>query len=399
MSTICLRTLWSAIRATYAPRLLKRLDVELEDGPMPEHSFLLVSDHSNTLDPYVLGCLSPRPIRFMANLEGVHPAKAALAGLFGAFGRRKGMNDLKALRRTIAIARGGDSIGIFPEGDRSWDGAGAPIRPGIGRLAKKLGLPLLIARQKGNYLAMPRWAKRPRRGPWSVELLRYDADEVAALSDGLLDAVVARALSKDEVKDSAREGRIFSGEGLAEGVERLLWRCPICGSTDAIRGRGDEISCGECGAAWRVDGNLRIRPLRSPAADAASPASAFADLKDWNDWQVSTLPSFFGPTPGRQVFRSLRVALSELRNGRRILLGRGSLSLAGGELRFEAKAARRAFEAARVRGFIDNFNSWCEFSAEGSRWVLEFDGGNASKWAYALALHVSGAAKGEGAAA
>lgn len=390
MSSAYLRTLWSLIRATYAPRLLGRLEVRSRDlADLGGAPFLLVSDHANALDAYVLGALSPRPIRFMANLEGVHPAKATLAGLLGAFGRRKGMTDLAALRKTIAIAAGGDSIGIFPEGDRSWDGSSAPIRPGIGRLARKLGLPLLLARQRGNYLAMPRWAKRRRRGPWSVEFVLLGSEAISAMGDDLADAAVAEALAKNEVKDCIAEGRVFSGSGLAEGVERLLWRCPSCGESDTVLGRGDEIRCSACGSTWRIDGNLRV--AASDAAAASGAASGIADLKDWNDWQVSSLPRYFGPEPGRPAFSSRGVALSEKRGERRVPLGRGSLSLSGGELRFDAPGRSLAFDAASVRGFVDNFNEWCEFSAGGSRWVLEFGGANASKWAYALALHARGA--------
>ena len=40
--------------------------------------------------------------------------------------------------------------------------------------------------------------------------------------------------------------------------------------------------------------------------------------------------------------------------------------------------------APAVRGFVDNFNAFSEFDYRGQRWRLEFGGGNAAKWAYAL---------------
>jgi 1-acyl-sn-glycerol-3-phosphate acyltransferase len=380
-----LRALWSILRATYAPRLLRRLGVAARGlETLPEPPFLLVSDHAHALDPYVIGALSPSPIRFMANLEGVGKAKAALGAFVGAYGRRKGMTDLGALRMTFEIASAGDSIGIFPEGDRSWDGAGSPLRPGLGKLAKRLGTPLVIARQRGNYLSLPRWAKRPRRGPWTVDFLSYGADELAAMSDPLVDAIVERALAKDDVKDCLREGREFSGTGVAEGVERLLWLCPRCWTADSIIGRGDEVRCGACGGRWLLDANLRVRPLGDHGFEGA--ASAIVDLKDWNDWQVGVLPYLLESGGGIPAFESRDVELAELRRSGRRSLGRGRLSLAGGELIFESPYGPVAFAAAGIKGFVDNFNARCEFSADGYRWMLDFGGGNAVKWSYALAL-------------
>ncbi len=398
MATWYHRATWALLKAFYTPALSRELGVELSGrAALPKQPFLLVSNHSHALDPYVLGAFSPRPIRYMANLAGVHPVKAALAGLIGAYGRRKGTEDLGALQKTIRLAAGGDAIGIFPEGDRSWDGACVPIRAGIGRLARKLGLPLVIARQAGNYLSMPRWAKSPRRGRWSVEFIEYGADEVAAMSDALLEAIVVRALERNDIKDSLREGRYFAGRNVAEGVERLLWRCPACGGADSIVGRGDEIRCDSCGARWGLDANLRVRPLGHLRAGAAD---GIADLKDWNDWQVASIPSILEGKSGGQAFESMGVVLSEISAGIRRRIGRGRLALRENELRFESPEGSLAFEAAYVRGFIDNFNACCEFGAEGLRWRLEFGGKNASKWAYALALRAArGASGGEGEAA
>lgn len=385
---------WGLYGALGGPGLLERNRVELAGGPFPgDCPFLLLADHSNALDPWVLGALSRRPIRFMANLEGVSPLKAAFADLVGAYGRRKGSADLGALKRTIALAEGGDSIGIFPEGDRSWDGASMPLRPGSGRLAKRLGLPLVLARQSGNYLSMPRWASTPRRGRWTVELLTFGADEVARYSSDVLECIIGSFLAKDEIREAQREGRDFSGSGLAEGVERLLWQCPVCGKHEdsegrgtPIRGAGDEISCGRCGSRWRLDANLRVRALNAPHSIHLAP---IADLKDWCDWQREGLEGVLiggaaGDGPAVGGLRAAHVSLSRWRAGALEGLGEGMLDLRDGELVFSSAAARLSFRAGEIRGFVDNFCSFAEFSHGGMRWRLRFGAGNIAKWCFAL---------------
>jgi hypothetical protein len=381
------RATWALAKTLYAPRLLRDLNVEARGlEAIPEGPFVLVSDHSNALDAYVLGAIAERPVRFMANLEGVSRTRAALADLIGAYGRRKGANDMSALRTTFALAREGETIGIFPEGDRSWDGSTSPLRKGAGKLVRRLGLPLVLAMQRGNYLARPRWASRPRRGPWSVVFAAFGADELRRMSDELAEAVIAAAIAKDEIKDAIREGRGFEGELCAEGAERLVWRCPVCGKADALRGARNLISCGACGSRWALDANCRVRPLNVPLS---LHAAEIGDLKDWSGWQASSLPSFARVAGGgRDSLRSEGVVLSRRMGAQALRVGRGRLSLrgwgSGSELVFESEGGRVVFEAAAVRGFVDNFNAFSEFDHKGQRWRIDFGGRNALKWAAAL---------------
>ena len=391
MATWYHRAFWSLLRGLYSPSLIKENGVEASGVELlPDPPFLLMADHANALDPYVLGSFSESPIRYMANIEGVHPLKAAFAELVGAYSRRKGANDLAALRATIELARSGDAIGIFPEGDRSWDGSSSAIHSGTGKLARRLalryGTPLVLARQKGNYLTRPRWASRPRRGSWSVDFLVYDADELGRMSDALVEAVIAAAVAKNEIKDALREGRRFECAASAEGIGRLLWRCPVCGKADSIGGRSQIAMCCRCGSRWAVDANCRMRALNVPLS---LHAAEIADLKDWHDWQVATLPELAGGSDrGASRLRPEGVVLSRRDGAEARRVGRGLLYLTGSgaaaELVFEGDSGRRVFEASTVRGFVDNFNDFTEFDHRGQRWRLHFGGGNAAKWAYAL---------------
>ena len=384
---------WGLLKRMYSPLLLKLQSIVARGSErLPEPPFLLMADHANALDPYVLGSFSRGPIHYMANIEGVHPFKGAFAELVGAYGRRKGASDMAALRATIEHARSGDAVGIFPEGDRSWDGASSAIRPGAGKLVRRLGLPLVLARQRGNYLAHPRWAAGPRRGPWGVEFSVYDADELGRMPDALVEAIVAASISKNEIKDAQLELRHFEGEGCAEGVGRLLWRCPVCGKADAIEGRGNVILCCRCGSRWALDANCRVVPLNTPRS---LHAAEIADLKDWHDWQVATLPELaLAADRGVSRLRSEGVVLSQREGRTARRLGRGLLhfrgSAAGGELVFENGSSRAVFEAAAVRGFVDNFNRFSEFDHKGRRWRLDFGGSNSAKWAYALGCGSAG---------
>lgn len=378
------RASWGILMKMYAPHLLRKRAVDTQGlSTLPDTPFILLSDHANALDAYVLGALVGKPIRFMANLEGVSRIKSTLALLIGAYGRRKGSNDLSALRTTFSLSRAGETIGMFPEGDRSWDGSTLPLRPGCGKLVRRLGLSLVLARHKGNYLAQPRWATRQRRGRWSVDFSVFDADELARMSDDLVDTIIVSALTKNEIKDADREGRTFECEAPAEGINRLLWRCPVCGRTDGIIGSGGFIMCTLCGTKWRPDGNCRVKPINAPLSLHRSP---IADLKDWHDWQTRTL----SPCSNEYLpqIASEHVTLSRKNGGTVRRIDKGRLFLdgwgSGALLVFEGRSGRLVFDVQWIRGFVDNFNTFSEFNYRGQRWRVEFGGGNALKWEIAL---------------
>lgn len=378
---------WTALRSVRGPHLIRSFRVSAEEeGAEPSEPFVLLANHSHRLDPYVIASYLKRPVRYMANLEGVSALSRIVAPIVGAYGKRKGMEDLRALKDTLRYFRQGDSIGIFPEGDRSWDGESAPLRPGIEKLLKKLGAPLRLVRQVGNYLSGPRWAERGRRGRYLLFFRTLDAEFVRESDSEELRRAISDFLYGNDLKAAELADTEYVCTSPADGVERLLWLCPACGSVDTMAGRGDRISCRACGARWAVDARQRVVRLGSSATDAAG-IPPFGDLKDWSDWQRSRLDSIIADAApdgaGRPAFSSRGVRLA-VKDGTRIRrLGTGTLSLFRNLLSFDPDAADGqplGLDPRRVRGFVDNFNEFQAFSHRGDRYRLELGGSNALKW-------------------
>jgi long-chain acyl-CoA synthetase len=66
------------------------------------------------------------------------------------------------------LADGGYSLLVFPEGTRAPDGKIAPFKPGIGLLARELGLLVVPVYLDGLYGILPKGRTLPRRGPLRV---------------------------------------------------------------------------------------------------------------------------------------------------------------------------------------------------------------------------------------
>ena len=399
---------WRMLRGIRGKALLAGYNVSSRFlDPEPREPYVLLGNHAHRRDAWVLGALLTRTIRYMANLEGTNPVKVVFADLVGTYGKRKGAPDYSALKRTLDLGRAGETLGIFPEGDRTWDGRPLPIRSGLGKLLRILGLPVLLARLEGSYLTGPRWAESERRGRWTVEFRTLPRDLVQGEAPEALERTIRSYLSVDDlINPSLRDVR-FECPAPAAGIGRLLWLCPSCGGEDRIEGIGCRVLCRACGASWTVDGNQRL-----DGGPTVGPAGAgFSDLRDWTDFQrgelarraaeaapLGILPAGSDPDPRRAA-----LGIPETEGSRRILssrevelrrrtdrgaetFGKGNLELYRDALIFRpSKSGHPAvFDPARVLYFVDHFNVYSEFSCGRFRYKLFFRGGNAYKWIEAL---------------
>ncbi len=130
---------------------------------------VLLGNHSSFLDAVILEALTPRNIWFMAkNSEYKGRFMTWFLGLAKSFPVRRYTVDVQAVRNAIRVVQGGHILGIFPEGERNWDGRMLPLKRGTMRLVLALGIPVIPVGIAGAYGLMPRWTHRVKKVPVHV---------------------------------------------------------------------------------------------------------------------------------------------------------------------------------------------------------------------------------------
>lgn len=235
-------------------------------APLPETGpLLLLGNHAASVDPIVLALGTSRPVHFMASEQLFRkPRLGRLLTRLGTFPKAKFARDPAAIDRVVALHAAGRVVGLFPEGNRCWDGRPGPVLPGLGWLIKKLGGPVVFVRNLTGWMAQPRWARYPRWVPFEME---YSAPFVFPedWSSTKIEEEVASRIAIDPAVITPR-GWCF-GRRLAHGLPTYLWACPACLAVEALSvsaDDGDRVSCTSCGAAWRVDIGQRLHPIRRP---------------------------------------------------------------------------------------------------------------------------------------
>ncbi|HVN70706.1 MAG TPA: lysophospholipid acyltransferase family protein [Desulfomonilia bacterium] len=119
---------------------------------------IVTPNHTSFLDSVILGFFSRRDIWFMAkNSEYRHVVMKWFLRHAGSFPVRRYTIDVQAIRNAVRVIQNGHILGIFPEGERTWDGDMLPLRIGAIRLLLALNTPVIPVGISGAYELMPRW--------------------------------------------------------------------------------------------------------------------------------------------------------------------------------------------------------------------------------------------------
>jgi 1-acyl-sn-glycerol-3-phosphate acyltransferase len=229
---------------------------------------LLVSNHPSPWDPMVVPWSAVRQVHNLGTDQLLRvPYFGWMMPYFSMIPFKKGMKDPTALAEVERRVRRGDCALIFAEGDRTWTGASNPIKPGIGRLAKRLGAPVGFIRITTGHMIWPRWAKYPRTMPLIIEhraLIHYPESATAEQ----ITEDVARYITVDpyEVEVPPHSW----GTRLAIGLPAFMWACPHCFHQDGlglVPEDDDSVQCHGCGARWRIDLACWMRAEGGPAID------------------------------------------------------------------------------------------------------------------------------------
>jgi 1-acyl-sn-glycerol-3-phosphate acyltransferase len=111
-----------------------------------------------------------------------------------AFPVRRHAVDAQAVRTAVRIVQNDHLLGLFPEGERTWDGQGLPLRRGALRFLLSLGVPMVPVGITGTYDMMPRWTHRIRRHAVTI---RFGAPiHLPALAPGLQTTEAIGALDR-----------------------------------------------------------------------------------------------------------------------------------------------------------------------------------------------------------
>ena len=251
------KIVFAILRPFFKVFLFFRFGYRTKNYPLEKKPYLILCNHQNTLDPFNLALSFKRPIYYMAS-EDLFNKKIGsyfIKKLVAPIPKKKSLSDMQSIRDCVRISKEGGTIGIFPEGNRTYSGFQCYIDPATVKLIRLLKLPVILYNIKGGYGVEPRWASNIRRGKsfgYVKEII--ETDEIKSLSDEELYERIKDGLRVVETPNELT----YRSKKQAEKLERVLYLCPNCGKVGTIYSGGKKVKCHNCDLDVKYTDNLTL---------------------------------------------------------------------------------------------------------------------------------------------
>ena len=171
------------------------------------------------------------------------------------------------------------SVLMFPEAGYSFDGTSTILPKRLGLLVKKLNVPLVTIITDGAYLHQPLYNNlkmRKTKVTATVKCL-LTKEQVKQKTVQEIDELINNEFSFDAFKSQLENGVKISDKTRAEGLERVLYKCPHCLAEGAMKGEDEYITCSKCGAKYELAENGQIKGVGFN--------EEFNHIPTWYAWQ------------------------------------------------------------------------------------------------------------------
>lgn len=241
---------------------------------------LILMNHSSFIDLKIVSRIFfPKRYGIVCTSDGfVGFGMALLMRLIGCIPTRKFVTDVTLIKdMEYLLKKKKCSVLMYPEASYSFDGTATPLPRKMGVLLKKLGVPVVTVITRGAFARDPLYnclQKRKVKVSATVKVLAT-AEEVKSMTVAQLDALLDEAFRFDNFRWQ-QENKVCIDEPFrADGLNRILYKCPHCNAEGKTEGKGIHLTCHSCGKVYTLS--------QYGALESDDPA--FTHIPDWYAWE------------------------------------------------------------------------------------------------------------------
>lgn len=268
--------IWMLSKIALLSRKYKIEQINMEGLKPP---YIMLSNHMYFIDFEIASQITyPHRVNNVVNIDG-YIGRAWLLELIGSICTRKFSNDLHLVKSIRHVLKKGDILSLYPEARYSACGITSYIPPSVAKMVKMNKVPVVVLIHHGNHLHTPFWDwKRKRKVPLYARCEQLlTKEDVEKLSTEQINDIIQEAFIYDDYKYQKENNILITEKYRAEGLHKILYKCPHCLSEGKMDSKGSEIFCKECGKRWnlREDGYL----------ESLDGNTIFNHIPDWYNWE------------------------------------------------------------------------------------------------------------------
>lgn len=242
---------------------------------------LILMNHSCFMDLEIAyRIFFPKPLNIVCTSDGF-VGKEWLMRLIGCIPTQKFVTDVRLIQdMTHALKKLKSNVLLYPEASYSFDGTATPLPRKMGVLLKKLDVPVVMVRTEGAFSRNPLYnclqVRKKVKVHAHVECL-FTREELKTKTVQELSDRLDEAFTFDGFQQQYDKGLVIDEPFRADGLERVLYKCPACGAEGKTEGKGTGLTCHACGKHYE------LTPLGK--MEASEGITEFPHIPDWFNWE------------------------------------------------------------------------------------------------------------------
>ena len=242
---------------------------------------LILMNHSSFTDmKLAFGIFYPRRMGIVTSVDAMTGILGKLMRWLGCTPTHKYVSDISLIGDIkYMLKENKTSVLMYPEAGYSFDGRATTLPRGMGVLMKRLGVPVVTVITRGAFHRDPLYNMlKIRDVPVSAHVkCMATPEEIREKSVDELDALLDEAFSFDNFAWQ-RDNKIVIDEPFrADGLHRILYKCPHCQAENRMEGKGIGLTCHACGKEWEMDEYGQLAALAGE--------TEYPHIPDWYTWQ------------------------------------------------------------------------------------------------------------------
>jgi len=229
---------------------------------------------------------------FMITTKAIFPHRAnyvvaidgyiGIEGLLRAVGGiciRKFTRSTHLVKNMLHARNNGDIVALFPEARYSLCGTSAVLPDSLGKMVRKMNIPVVTLIMHGHHVNSPFWNVGNRKvRPTQAEMnLLFTAEKTQELSVDEINDKLKEAFEYDDFAWQKENNIRIKSKNRAEGLHKVLYQCPACHVEYKMASHENRLQCESCNKTWEMSelGELQ----------ATTGKTEFSHIPNWYEWQ------------------------------------------------------------------------------------------------------------------
>ncbi len=241
---------------------------------------LILMNHSSFVDLEIVGRLfGNRPYQIVCTQDGF-VGKNWLMRTLGCIATKKFITDTNLVRDMVyAVKDLKSSIMMFPEASYSFDGTATTLPDSLGKCLKLLKVPVVMVTTYGAFSRDPLYnGLQVRKVKVSAEV-KYllSPEDIKKKTPDELNEILKQAFTFDGFRWQQKNKIRIPEPFRADGLNRVLYKCPHCNKEGDMVGEGIHIYCKNCHAKYELTEYGYLKALKGE--------TKFDHVPDWYKWE------------------------------------------------------------------------------------------------------------------